>query len=69
MGLEIFKDRIEQLGSNNHNSPLLIPFTKIDIEFVLKQMHPIKAPRPDGMPVFLIKFFDQLLRMISLVLL
>lgn len=29
---------------------LLVPFTKLDLEAVLNQMQPVKAPGPDEMP-------------------
>lgn len=37
------------------NERLLAPFTRCEIERAIKQMHPSKAPGPDGFLLFFIK--------------
>lgn len=39
------------------NDSLLVPFTKQGIEVAINHMHPIKAPRLDGMPVLFYQKF------------
>ena len=40
------------------NSNLIWPFSRDEVEIALKQMAPLKAPGPDGMPLI---FFSKIL--------
>lgn len=49
---------VEHIVSDEINSQLLEEYTDVEIEVVVKQMHPMKAPDPDGMaPVFYQKYW------------
>lgn len=41
--------------SDSMNAQLLAPFTRRKIERAIKQMHPSKAPGPDGFPACFIR--------------
>ena len=41
------------------NSNLIGPFSRDEVEIALKQMAPLKAPGPDGMPLI---FFSKILK-------
>ena len=45
-------DAIDTKVTDKMNSKLLQEFQASEVEQALKQMHPIKAPGPDGMPPF-----------------
>ncbi|XP_057803553.1 uncharacterized protein LOC131018874 [Salvia miltiorrhiza] len=46
---------IEPVVTTEMNRNLTAPYTQTEIEQVLNQMHPLKAPRPDGMPALFYK--------------
>ena len=48
------------------NSNLIGEFTKVDVELALKQMAPLKAPGPDGMPSIFFQHYWITLEMILL---
>ena len=50
----------------NMNSNLIGEFTKADVELALKQMAPLKAPGPDGMPLIFFQHYWITLEMILL---
>ena len=45
------------------NSNLIGSFSREEVELALKQMAPLKAPGPDGMPLYFSKNFGTLLEM------
>ena len=59
--LENVTDKVSTRVTAEMNSHLTKPFTQDEIFEALKQMHPTKAPGPDGMPAFFFQKFWHIL--------
>ena len=63
VGIEDVVQFTKPLVTAEMNSNLIGSFSREEVELALKQMAPLKAPRPDGMPLFFSKNFGILLEM------
>ena len=63
IGIEDVVQFTKPLVTAEMNSNLIGSFSREEVELALKQMAPLKAPRPDGMPLFFSKNFGILLEM------
>ena len=50
---------VNKFGSDSMNTELLKPYSKEEVDIAIKQMAPLKAPSPDGMPQIFYQSFWQ----------
>ena len=59
--LERILEGVQPVVSNSMNEALTCLYSREEVEVVIKQMAPLKALGPDGMPLYFIKPFGQIL--------